>query len=120
MGAVSEAAVELEDALKTVPEMPIYRDPGAAVDPPAIVLGPPNLTWDMLDTDPSRAQFIVWVVVPFDDRALELLWNLVPQVAAAVNMFDRAAISTAGATPGLYSSSGSDLPAYRLSVDVAL
>lgn len=114
MSAVSEAAVELRVALKRVPRMEVETDPGANLDPPSLVLGPPSLRWEDMGGGPTSATFLVYVVEKADERALERLWDLVPVVAAALdNVRDVAVIR---ADPGSYR----ELPCYEIQVEVAL
>lgn len=119
MSAVSEAAEALEAALATVPGLRGYRDPGAVIDPPAWVLGPPVLSFEAYCVEPTTARFLVWLVVKADDRALERLWDLVPAVAAAVDEHAESA-SVSSAEPATYPTSGAELPAYTISVDYSL
>lgn len=119
MSAVANAANALEDALNTAAGIRVYRDPGATVDPPGVVMGAPTLHWDLLDAAPNRATFQLYVISTENDRALERLWDLVPAVVAAASTYDRAAVGDT-ATSGSFNSGGVDLPAYTISVDVAL
>lgn len=118
MSAVGDAAASLLAAVKTVPNTRQYRDPGAAVDPPGIVLGPPALAWEGMCSGPTSATFLVYVVVAADERYLEQLWELVPLVADALDSVPDATVT--GAVPGAYQSGGSELPCYEITVEVSL
>src|SRR5690606_12629300 len=45
MSTPAQAAQLLETALRTVDGLRVYRDRGAAVDPPAAIVGLPQLGW---------------------------------------------------------------------------
>lgn len=91
----------------------------ADVDPPAVVVGPPALEWEDYSSAPSTGRYPVWLVVTGGDGATEQLLGLVPLVAAAIDAIDNAALLRAD--PGVYpSSTGSDLPAYQFTVEIAL
>jgi hypothetical protein len=118
MSAIADAAAALAEALKGVPDLRVYTDPGATVDPPAAIVGPPQLSWEGVCEDPTSARFLVWVVVPADDRAVERLWELVPLAAAALQTVTDATVTVA--LPGRWPGGGSDLPAYEITTEVAL
>lgn len=118
MTAVLEAAEQLEAALKTVPGLRPYRDLGAPIDPPAAVVGVPRLTWGTYCDGPSSARFLIYVFVPFDDRAVERLWELAIDAANAIDTIRDAVVVEA--TPGVFKSGGVDLPVYELTTDYAL
>lgn len=118
MSVVKAAAAALKAALKTVQDVIPHTDPGATIDPPATVLGPPALTWDALYGGPTSARWLVYVVVGVDDRAIERLWDLVPVVAAALDEVDDAVVIRAD--PGTYLTGGGELPCYSIQVDVSL
>lgn len=115
MSAVADIAEALYAALAGVQGVRVYRDPAAPIDPPASVLAAPSLSWDGPCHEPSTASFRVYVIVAMDDRALDRLWDLVPQVAEAVDTVPEAVVTRA--TPGVYTSGGVDLPSYDLTVE---
>lgn len=118
MSIVKAKAEELETAAKTVPNVRFYRDLGATVDPPALVIGPPRLQWESYCVDPTSATFIVIVMVAMNERAQEALWDLVPLVAAAMSDVEDAVVTTA--SPGVFNAGGTDLPSYEITVEVSL
>lgn len=118
MSAVKDAVAALNTALKGVEQVRLHADPGAAINPPATVVGPPSLTWDALAVWPTAARFLVYVVVAADQRALERLWDLVPVVAEAIDGLEDAVVVRAD--PGTYQTSGGELPCYQIQVDYAL
>lgn len=119
MSAIEDAATALRTAAGTVPDIRVHPDVGPGVDPPAVVVGVPALEWEGICPGPTSAQFPVWVVVPNDlARADGRLYELVPLVAAALDEVPDATVVRAD--PGTYPSSSGDLPAYQITVDVAL
>lgn len=118
MGTVREAAEALEATLRTVTGVRVYRDPGAALDPPAVVLGPPALTWESNCLEPTEARFIISAVGKADERALERFWDLGPALAVALDQVLDAAVIRAD--PGVWTAGAAELPAYNIQVDVAL
>jgi len=118
MGTIRDRAEALSEALSTVDGARVYTDPAATIDPPGIVLGPPALFWESGCLQPTSARFLVYVVETNDDRAIERLWDLVPQVSAVVDLLPSAAVITAN--PGTYTSGGTELPAYLIQVEVNL
>lgn len=124
MTTVREAAEALETALRTVPGVRVYRDPGANIDPPAAIVGPPALGWrGFCGSAPVSARFSIWLTSPADDRTLERLWELVPAVAAVLDQVENATLADLElqATPGQFPTSGGvTLPAYEIQVDVSL
>lgn len=118
MTLVSDAAEALEAALRTVPGLRVYTDVGAAIDPPGAVVGPPSLTWGSVCAEPSSATFLVAVVVAMDDRAMPRLWELVPQVATALETVSDAVVRRA--TPDVWTSGTANLPSYAVFVEMSL
>lgn len=118
MSVVTQAAENLEAALKTVPDLRVYRDLSATVDPPAAVVGVPRLTWEKYCDGPSSATFLIYVFVPFDDRAVERLWELAIDAANAIDTVRQAVVTEA--SPGVFKSGGVDLPVYELTTEYAL
>lgn len=117
---VTDAALAVQAALKTVTDLRAHTDMGAVVDPPASIVGPPALTWAGYGAGPNVAQFIVYVVVDANDRALERLWELVPTVAAALETYPDVDITVTAANPGRWPAGAVDLPAYEIICEVPL
>ena len=105
-------------AVETVDGLRVYRDPGAVLDPPGAIVGPPALDFGGPTSDPIGARFLVVVCVPFDDRAMGALLELVPQVTAAVESETDAV--TVEAMPGTWQSNQTALPSYEISVEMSL
>ncbi|MEO3930765.1 hypothetical protein ABGB07_44015 [Micromonosporaceae bacterium B7E4] len=119
--SIKTTAAELYDALKTVEGLRVYRDlagPGAAVQPPAAVLSAPAFVWEGGCDGPTEARWLVYLVAAADERALEWLWEHLPEVAAALDSVPSAAVQRAD--PGAYQASPAELPCYEIQVDVGL
>lgn len=124
MNAVADAAAKLKAALDTVAleveTLRVHTDPDAVLDPPAVVIGPPVLTWSSycVGSDPDEAKFPVVLAVKADSLAMERLWELVPTVAAALESVRDVTVSTA--EPLTWGPPDKSFPAYRFTVSVAL
>lgn len=118
MSSVGEAAQQLQTAVMSA--VRVYPDPGASIDPPAAVIGPPQLSWSTFATEPTQATFLVHVIVAADDRALPALWDLVPAVSAAIAGATPDRFVVQRAEPSVWSAGGADLPAYLVTVDTTL
>lgn len=116
--ALIDACDRIQDALLTVEGVRPYTDLGAVLDPPATVLGPPTLTWTGVGSSPSEARFLVIVAEQADDGALPRLWALVPLVVEALEDIDNAAVVSAA--PGTWTTGGTDLPCYEITLEMAL
>lgn len=119
-GHVESAANALAEALRGVEGIRVYTDPGARVDPPGVVIGPPTLHWEGPCLAPTRATFRISVVVKANDRAMQTLWGLVPAVGAALDNINTPSVAVIRAEPGVYPSGGTDLPAYQITAEVEL
>lgn len=124
MGTVKQAAEALEAALRTIDGLRVYRDRGAAIDPPAAIVNLPQLGWaGFCGSAPNSARFRIDLVVRANERANEQLWELIPQVAAAVEQVPAATLAPFEfAASGVMFTSGQEtqLPGYEITVDVAL
>lgn len=118
MNAITEMAAALTAALKTVPGCEVPDTQGANLDPPSLVLSPPALTWEGLCSGPTSATWLVFVVVAAEERALERLWDLLPQVTDAIDAVTDAAVIRAD--PGAFRAGATDLPCYEITVEVSL
>lgn len=118
MSVVTDVRAALNEALRAVEGARVYDDPGANVDPPALIVGPPTLSWDGYGGGPTSARVIVYLIVPSDDRVLERLGELVTEVADVLDAAGEAVVLRAD--PGTFTVSGSELPSYELLVEMAL
>ena len=115
---VETAHEALSVALETVEGLRVERDPGAVLDPPAALVGPPLLTFGGQDSDPAHARWVVVVVVNFDDRAFPHLWKLIPLVTAAIESLTDAVV--VDASPGTWQNGAISLPCYEISAEMSL
>jgi hypothetical protein len=118
MSAIAEAAATILAALKGIEGVNATSDVGKTLDPPSLVLGPPALVWQGVCAGPTSARWLVYVVVPADERALERLWELVPVVAAALDAMPD--VSVIRADPGAYVNGSGELPCYEIQIEVSL
>jgi hypothetical protein len=115
---IATAHEALSVALETVQGLRVERDPGAVLDPPAAIVGPPMLTFGGPSSDPVGARWVVIVVVNFDDRAFPALWELIPQVTAAIESLTDAVV--VDASPGTWQNGAISLPCYEISAEMSL
>src|SRR5690554_4087162 len=124
MTTVPEAVDAIATALRQVDGLRVHTDPSATIRPPAVVIGPPALGWRGYCPDmvPTHARFTLHLVLPANSRTLELAWELVPQVADAVETVPDVVVAPMehAAQPGTWPTGTGDLPAYAIDVDVAL
>lgn len=119
MSATQDALNALYTALEGVEGLRVVRGVGLQVDPPAVVIPPPNLTWNALGNDPTDATFSVGLLVANNDRISEQLLQWAPLVVAALQTVDNTVVTTAvlGSWPA---GGGTDLPAYLINTEVGL
>lgn len=114
----AQARAGLLAALGTVDELRVESDVGAQLDPPAAMVGPPALTFGGPTSDPAGATFVVIVAVAADDRAVDRLFALLPEVTAAIESQTDAVVT--GADPGAWQNGSTALPCYEISVEMSL
>jgi hypothetical protein len=96
----------------------VLPDVGQAVDsPPALVVPPPTLSYDVYSPEPTGASFKVALVVAQDERAAERLFALLPAVVQAIYDSEDAAVA-ADVEPGSWGSP--PLPCYLLTIEVSV
>lgn len=119
MSSVGDALGALYAALEGVDGLRVVRGVGLQVDPPAVVVPPPNLTWSAMGDEPTDASFSVALLVAFNDRITEELLRWQPLVVAALQTVDNTVVTTAvlGSWPA---GGGTDLPAYLITAEVGL
>jgi len=124
MTTPAQAAQLLEAALRTVEGLRVYRDRGASVDPPAAIVGLPQLGWQAhCGPVPTHARFRIDLVVPADELANERLWRLIPLVAEALEAVQSATLAPVefAASPAMFTvGRETQLPGYEIQVDFAL
>lgn len=107
----------LNAALRAVEGLRVDMSGLGDVAPPAVVVGPPTLAWQAYSDVPTDVSFDVVLYVPADDRAVARLLRFLPLVRDAVETVEDVVVVTA--TPQTFRSGGTDLPAYRLQIEVS-
>lgn len=97
----------------------IERRPGGAPAPPAIYVPPASMTWDGYATAPTEASFELVLAVAADERALEALYDLLPQVTETIDGSSVDAV-VKSAEPGVWRVGAVELPAYFITVEAAI
>ena len=120
MTVVTDAVGDLTRALDSGTGLAVTSDPGLTLAAlPAAVIGPPRLTWESGNLDPTEATFIVYLVVDADQYAIERMLDLVTEVSNAVDQFmPNAAVTQAD--PGVFPSGAEQLPCYDVQIEVSL
>jgi hypothetical protein len=113
--SVKAAREALGTALGTVAGVRVYKVPTATVDPPAVVLSLPDLHWEAYCDTPTRATFEIAVIAKLNDRAIEVLEELVLDVHAALEGVDGASAELARV--GTWDDA---LPAYLIETEMSL
>ncbi|MBV9920290.1 MAG: hypothetical protein JOY78_05450 [Pseudonocardia sp.] len=116
--SAAHARKSLMKTLRQVTGVRVIPDIGQKVlDPPALVIVPPTLTYDVYSPEPTTATFRVPLVVPADDRSIDRLEELLPAVVQAVYDSEDAAIA-GPAEPGSWGTP--PLPCYLLTIEVSV
>lgn len=97
----------------------IERRPGGSPAPPAIYVPPGSMTWDGYVTAPTEASFELVLAVAADERALEALYDLLPQVTETIDGSSVDAV-VKSAEPGVWRVGAVELPAYFITVEAAI
>lgn len=115
---VAHAHQHIADALAIISGMRIVTTVAMPVTPPAVVIGPPRLSWTGYGQSgqPVTAQWNVYLVVSMTQYAIEALLETVASVCAAIERFTPGVVMGAG--PGLYPSAGVQLPCYTIIVQM--
>jgi hypothetical protein len=119
VNTVIEAMAALETAVRSIPEMSVYKDDAADWTPPAVFLGPPSLVFGSFRGPgtapvPSGASVTLFLVVQKDEDALIRLWALLETVAAAIEEVPDAGVTRAEAVVWRGS------PAYEVIVEMSM
>lgn len=117
MSVPGDLRAALMDALRTVEGLRVYDDLAAVVDPPGAVVGPPRLSPEGYSADLVNAVFVVGLVAPASDRALDVLFDLIQSVCDA--LYDVPGAVVTECTPGTWPAGASSLPAYLIEVEVS-
>lgn len=121
--AAEEIARQLELAAADLPAKRayrVYREPTDVLDPPAVVVGPPEFAWEAgAGPFPRVGTWPVSVVVQGGTGEVSAQLNaLLPVVSAA--LFDVVDAVVLDAEPTTYPAGAAELPAYIFRLEVAL
>jgi hypothetical protein len=116
--SVSAATEAIGGALSAVTGVRYYRQLGGSLDPPATVLPPPRLAWGGYRSEPTEATFTVGLIVDRTGREVEQLETLLQPVVDALDDLDDVVVTSADL--GSYPAGGVELPAYLITLEVAL
>lgn len=105
-------------ALSGVTGVRFYRQLGGSVDPPATVVPPPHLKWNGMQHEPTEATFTVGLIVDRTGREVEQLEALLQPVVTALDVLQDVVVTAADL--GSYPAGGVELPAYLITLEVAL
>jgi len=114
--SAASARRSLINILGTVDGVRVVLDVGQSVDPPALVIVPPHLTYDAYSPSPTNATFQVPLVVVSDDRSIDNLETLLPAVEQAV--YDSADAALTEVAPGSWGTP--PLPCFLLTIEVSV
>lgn len=118
---ISRAGQSIADALTaSLPDLRVTTSIGRSVPPPAVIIAPPRLMWHGFTNDglPKTAQWNVYLTYELNEYAAEVLIDLVPAVAAAIDKGTLAAVLSAA--PVLYHGPDGPVPAYQFTVQMEL
>lgn len=117
MSVVEETAA-LAALLSTLDGSQVYTEPDAAINLPAIMIGPPELSWTVFNgSGPDQAKWLLYLIVKANGDALAALEQMIGQVAALLFATPGAPVITDPAVPDSWKSGGADLPAYVLTIE---
>lgn len=114
---IAATVTDIEAALRAVDGVRVFAL-GAPVQPPALNVGPPTLTWGAMGPEPTGAVFSVAVMAPATERASETLYGLVEPVAAVLDAL--ADVVVISAEPGEWTTGTTTLPAYVFRIEVSI
>lgn len=114
--SLNDSWTALKAAVSGIPGVTVYNDPGANIDPPAVVLGLPEATGTGTYNTPLPNELTLqaYLIVASDDTAQDRLVKLLDQLSEVV--FDATDFVVTQAQPGTWQTSKTDLPCYVLTV----
>jgi hypothetical protein len=113
MASLEALNAELADA----DQFRVVGDLAELTDPPAVALAPPSLS-EFTESGPRVARWTAAMVVPAGDRVVGELFRLLPQVVSALDGTADAIVIRAES--GVYRAGATELPAYFITIEVAL
>ena len=116
---IRSIADALADLLTEIEGLRVERRPGAAPAPPALYVPPATMSWDGYAAAPTEASFELVLAVAADERAVETLYDLLPQVTETIDGSTVDAV-VKSAEPGVWRVGAVELPAYFITVEAAI
>lgn len=119
MTPITETTARIEFALRTIAVTPPLRVSNSIAQPmvpPGVVIGPPRTTMARAynSKGPIAAQWLVYLISPVNEYAMEWLGSVLDPVIAAIERWSPGVVM--GSTPGMFPSPTGMLPAHILTV----
>lgn len=106
----------IKDALSTITGLTVYTETDASPNPPAVYIGPPQLTWTVYNrARPDQMSFPLYLVVASDGYAVAALEPLLDAISDALASMTDAVLTQA--VPSSWPAGGANLPAYLLTLE---
>lgn len=113
MSVVDETAA-LANLLQSGTGVQVYTEPDATINPPAIMIGPPELSWTVYNgAGPDSAKWLLYLIVAANGYAMAALEPLIGNVAAVLANTPGAPTITDAALPGVWEK----LPCYIIPIE---
>lgn len=120
MNTIQQARAGLAKALREVPGLRVYTQLGEDVDPPAVMVSLPRVTFEgRYAGEPTGATFTIPVFARMEEDTSNNLARWLTVVAEVLDGLNDQ-VSLGPAEPGTWPAGGIELPAYLLQVEVAL
>lgn len=107
---------EILDAVRDITELSIDKTGLGLADAPAFTLGPPSLAWEGYSDTPTSIEYTGVLYVLANDQSVDRLITLLPLVIAQVESVED--VTVTAAVPQIFRAGASDLPSYRLTIEV--
>lgn len=119
MNSIQAARAALAEALGTLKGLHVHTQLGDDVDPPAVMVSLPRVTFDGRIAEATGATFTIPLFARREGDVSDDLARWLPDVVATIDGLNDQVTVTAAA-PGTWPAGGVELPAYLLEVEVAL
>lgn len=119
LDGVRGIAADLAALLGAIEGLRVEQRPGKAPAPPVVYIPPAAFAWEGYVLAPTEATFELVLAVAADERAVEALYDLLPQVTESI---DGSAVDAVvkSADPGVWRVGSVELPAYFITVEAAI
>lgn len=115
--ALMASLEDLNESLAKADKLRLVGDLAELADPPAVALAPPTLS-EFTEAGPRVASWSVAMVVPGGARVVDDLFRVLPLVISALDGTADAIVTRAES--GVYRAGATELPAYFITIEVAL